>query len=129
MIDAKKRIVYIEDNLDNRTLVARVLAAEGYEIITAGSAKEGLSLVKDHRPNLILVDINMPEIDGLTLTSKFHELEHLNGVPVVAITANVMKGDRERTLAAGCDGYIQKPINVDLLPQQVAKFIKEAHTL
>jgi len=128
MIDAKKRIVYIEDNLDNRTLVARVLAAEGYEIITAGNAKEGLSLVKDHRPHLILVDINMPEIDGLTLTSKFHELEHLHGVPVVAITANVMKGDRERTLAAGCDGYIQKPINVDLLPQQVAKFIKEAHT-
>jgi two-component system cell cycle response regulator DivK len=129
MIDAKKRIVYIEDNLDNRTLVARVLAAEGYEIITAANAKEGLSLVRDHRPNLILVDINMPEIDGLTLTSKFHELEHLNGVPVVAITANVMKGDRERTLAAGCDGYIQKPINVDLLPQQVAKFIKEANTL
>ena len=129
MIESKKRIVYIEDNLDNRTLVARVLMAEGYEVITAASAQEGLSVVATERPNLILIDINMPGTDGLTLTAKLRELEHLKGVAVVAITANVMKGDRERTLAAGCDGYIQKPINVDLLPQQVAKFIKEAHPL
>lgn len=129
MPEEKKLIMYIEDNPDNRRLVVRVLAAEGYDIVTAGNAKEGLSLLRNLRPVVILIDINMPEIDGFTLTAKLHEMKHLDGVPVVAITANVMKGDREKTFAAGCDGYIQKPINVDLFPQQVAKFIKEAYTL
>ncbi len=129
MIEEKKLVMCIEDNPDNRTLVARVLMAEGYDVITAGNAKEGLSLVRNLHPDVILIDINMPEIDGFTLTAKLREMKHLDGVPVVAITANVMKGDREKTFAAGCDGYIQKPINVDLFPQQVAKFIKEAHTL
>ena len=129
MPEEKKLIMYIEDNADNRMLVVRVLTAEGYDIVTAGSAKEGLSLLRNLRPVVILIDINMPEIDGFTLTAKLREMKHLDDVPVVAITANVMKGDREKTFAAGCDGYIQKPINVDLFPQQVAKFIKEAHTL
>jgi len=128
MTEEKKLVMYIEDNLDNRTLVVRVLAAEGYDIVTASDAKEGLSLIKNMRPAVILIDINMPEIDGFALTAKLRKMKHLDGVPVVAITANVMKGDREKTFAAGCDGYIQKPINVDLLPQQIAKFIKEAHT-
>ena len=125
----EKTVMCIEDNPDNRTLVVRVLMAEGYDVVTAGNAKEGLSLVRNLHPDVILIDINMPEIDGFTLTAKLREMKHLDGVPVVAITANVMKGDREKTFAAGCDGYIQKPINVDLFPQQVAKFIKEAHTL
>ena len=129
MTEEKKLVMCIEDNPDNRTLVVRVLMAEGYDVVTAGNAKEGLSLVRNLHPDVILIDINMPEIDGFTLTAKLREMKHLDGVPVVAITANVMKGDREKTFAAGCDGYIQKPINVDLLPQQVAKFIKEAHTL
>jgi two-component system cell cycle response regulator DivK len=75
-------------------------------------------------PDLVLMDINLPEIDGYELTHRLKKMPHLAGVPVVAMTANVMKGDREKTLAAGCDGYIQKPIDVDQLPLQVARFIQ-----
>jgi two-component system cell cycle response regulator DivK len=68
----------------------------------------------------------MPEIDGYTVTSQLREMPHLARVPIIALTANVMRGDREKTLAAGCDGYIQKPIDIDLFPQQLARFIEEA---
>jgi two-component system cell cycle response regulator DivK len=72
------------------------------------------------------MDINLPEIDGYAVTAKLRDLPHLARVPIIALTANVMKGDREKTLAAGCDGYIQKPIDVDLLPRQLLRFIQEA---
>jgi two-component system cell cycle response regulator DivK len=71
------------------------------------------------------MDINMPEMDGYTLTALFKENPNLMGVPIIALTANVMRGDRERTLEAGCDGYIQKPVDIDLLPDQIRNFIKE----
>ncbi len=118
------KVLYVEDNDDNRILVRRILEAEGYHVLEATSAQEGLTLAREHHPDLILVDINMPEVDGLTMTAHLKSDPDLAQVPVVAITANVMKGDRERTLAAGCDGYIQKPIDVDLLPQQVARFLQ-----
>jgi two-component system, cell cycle response regulator DivK len=71
-----------------------------------------------------LMDINLPELDGYELTKRLKRLKHLADVPVIAMTANVMKGDREKTLAAGCDGYIQKPIDVDELPAQVAHYLQ-----
>ena len=67
----------------------------------------------------------MPDVDGYTLTARLRQNPRLNGVPIIALTANVMKGDRERTLEAGCDGYIQKPIDVDALPQQIMRYLKE----
>ena len=117
-------ILYVEDNLDNRTLVRRVLQAEGFHFLEAGSAREALELVINEYPDLILMDINMPGVDGYTLTSRLKEFEKLQNVPIIALTANVMRGDRERTLDAGCDGYIQKPIDVDALPQQIMSFLK-----
>ena len=119
-------VLCVEDNLDNRVLVRRILQAEGYAVLEASNAFEGLQLALVQRPDLILVDINMPQIDGLTFASRLKAYPGLAGVPVVAITANVMHGDRERTLAAGCDGYIQKPIDVDGLPAQVARFLHPA---
>lgn len=116
-------ILYIEDNFENRVLVRRILQAQGYQVLEADSAPEGLRIAQVHRPSLILVDINMPQLDGLTLTSMMKADPELGHIPVVAITANVMRGDRERTLAAGCDGYIQKPIDVDVFPHQVRTFI------
>ncbi|MEJ2010732.1 MAG: response regulator [Anaerolineales bacterium] len=116
-------ILYVEDNLDNRMLVQRVLQAEGYAFLGASSASEGLKLAHEHRPDLILVDINMPEVDGLSMTRELKSDESFHDVPVIAITANVMRGDRERTLAAGCDGYIQKPVDIDLLPRQIVRFL------
>lgn len=118
-------ILYIEDSLDNRILVRRVLLAEGYDVLEAGGAAEGLELAQDNLPDLVLVDINMPHLDGLSLASMMKADPALESTPVVALTANVMRGDRERTLAAGCDGYIQKPIDVDTFPQQIAYYLQQ----
>jgi two-component system cell cycle response regulator DivK len=120
----QQTILYIEDNPENRLLVKRVLEAEGYVVIEADSGMAGLSQAVATRPDLVLMDINLPEIDGYELTRRLKRMDHLAGVPVVAMTANVMKGDREKTLAAGCNGYIQKPIDVDQLPIQIARFLK-----
>jgi two-component system cell cycle response regulator DivK len=118
------RILYIEDNRDNRLLVKRVLEAEGYTMLEADNAHEGLRQVLAQPPDLILMDINLPEVDGYTTTARIKSTPGLEKVKVVAVTANVMKGDREKTLAAGCDGYIQKPIDVDQLPHQIARFLE-----
>jgi two-component system cell cycle response regulator DivK len=118
-------ILYVEDNFENRMLVRRILMAEDFDVIEAENAFQALDIVKETRPDLILVDINMPEMDGYTLTTRLKDIPELEAVPIVALTANVMKGDRERILGAGCDGYIQKPIDVDQLPQQVRSFLKE----
>jgi two-component system, cell cycle response regulator DivK len=120
---AGPKILYIEDNHDNRILVRRVLEAEGYEVAEAEDGWAGLRAARAERFDLILVDINLPEVDGYEVTARLKELDTAKDVPIIAITANVMKGDREKTLAAGCSGYIQKPIDVDLLPMQVAAFL------
>ena len=117
-------IMYVEDNKENRLLVRRVLEAEGYAVIEAESAAQALEFLAQGVPNLILMDINMPEIDGYTLTTRLRHNPKMHGVPIIAMTANVMRGDRERTMEAGCDGYIQKPIDVDLLGQQLKQFLK-----
>jgi two-component system cell cycle response regulator DivK len=116
-------ILYIEDDQPNRVLVRRVLEAEGYRVVEAGSGKEGLDMARAKRPELILVDINMPDMDGYEVTARLRSMPELGPVPIIAVTAHVMKGDREKTLAAGCSGYIQKPIDVDLLPVQLAAFL------
>jgi len=122
-MDKPNTILYIEDNAENRTLVRRVLQAEGYSVLEADSAIEALDVVQRHRPDLILMDINLPEIDGYSLTSQLKSMPSMFRVPIIALTANVMKGDRERTLEAGCDGYIQKPIDVDMFPHQIDRFL------
>ncbi len=125
----KPRILYIEDNPENRLLVQRILVAEGFDLLTADSGAAGITLADKERPDLILVDINLPELDGYSVTARLKNIPHLARVPVIALTANVMKGDKEKTLAAGCDGYIQKPIDVDQFPRQLARFLEKAQTL
>jgi two-component system cell cycle response regulator DivK len=117
-------VLYVEDNYENRVLIRRILQAEGYQVLEAETASEALSTVKNQIPDLILVDINLPEVDGYSLTAQLKTLPNLNGIPVVALTANVMRGDRERSLKAGCDGYIQKPVDVDAFPNQIAHFLR-----
>lgn len=119
----EKLVMHVEDNPDNRMLVRRLLNAFGYQVLEAENATQARALVQTVRPDLILMDINMPDVDGYTLTNELKMLPNLIGVPIVAITANVMKGDRERTLSAGCDGYIEKPIDVDRFLEQVEQFI------
>ncbi len=120
-----KRILYIEDNPDNRLLIRRVLQVEGYEVIEAVDGQSGMQQAAEAKPDLILMDINLPEVDGYEVTARLKQLPGLSRIPIIAVTANVMKGDREKTLAAGCDGYIQKPIDIDLLPGQIERFLKK----
>jgi len=120
---AGERILYIEDNADNRLLVRRVLMAEGYALDEAADGPGGLKQAAENPPDLILMDINLPDLDGYEVTSRIKMIPQLAHIPIIAMTANVMKGDREKSLAAGCDGYIQKPIDIDLLPEQVATFL------
>lgn len=117
-------VLYIEDTFENRILIRRILQAEGYAMLEAENASEALEILETATPDLILMDINMPDMDGYMLTAQLKAIPKLRDVPVIAITANVMRGDRERTLAAGCDGYIQKPIDVDALPQQISRYLK-----
>ena len=120
------RVLYIEDNSENRLLVRRVLEAEGYTVFEAVDGPSGLEAATETDPDLILLDISLPEMDGYTLAGRFQDIPELKGVPVLAVTANVMKGDRERSLAAGCNGYIAKPIDIDRLPGQIERALRRS---
>ena len=119
----KSIILYVEDNYDNRVLVRRVLEFAGYAVAEASNAEDAMQKIHSMRPNLILMDINMPDMDGYALTARIKATPGFASVPIVAVTANVMRGDRERSLEAGCDGYIQKPIDIDTLTQQIERFL------
>ena len=119
----KATILYVEDNPDNRMLVRRILLSEDYGLIEAQNAAQALDLLKDSHPDLILMDINMPDMDGYTLTSRIKSMPGFERVPIIALTANVMRGDKEKTIEAGCDGYIQKPLDIDQLLREVERFL------
>jgi two-component system cell cycle response regulator DivK len=121
-------ILYIEDNPGNRMLVRRILEAEGYKITEATDGPAGLEIAAQEHFDLILLDINLPEIDGYDLAKRMRSMPNLDGVPILAVTANVMQGDKERTLAAGCDGFIPKPIDVDKLPELVQTALDRGRT-
>jgi two-component system cell cycle response regulator DivK len=128
MPDEKKgTILYVEDNPDNRNLIRRVLNAEGYSVVEAINGKQATEKLESETVDLILMDINMPDMDGYTLTAKIKAIQKYSKIPIVAVTANVMRGDREKSLEAGCDGYIQKPIDIDTLSQQIERFISRSN--
>lgn len=122
-LEVKSTILYVEDNPDNRMLVKRILTAENYKLLEATNAVQAINLLETTTPDLILMDINMPDMDGYTLTTRIRSMPGLERVPILALTANVMRGDREKTLEAGCDGYIQKPLDVDQLIREIEKFL------
>jgi two-component system cell cycle response regulator DivK len=97
-------------------------------VLEANDGQSGMTVAAETQPDLILMDINLPEIDGYEVTARLKQLPGISHVPIIAVTANVMKGDREKTLAAGCDGYIQKPIDIDLLPEQIERFLKRTNS-
>lgn len=118
-----KKILYVEDNAVNRLLVRRVLTHAGYILLEAEDGLSGIQVAQEERPDLILMDIMIPGMDGYQVTTKLKGLPELANTPIVALTAKTMEGDRERALVAGCDGYIPKPIDVERLPFQVAEFL------
>jgi len=121
--DQKVKILYIEDNRENRMLVRAVLEAAGYLIVDAEDGLAGIEAAIREEPALILLDVNLPAIDGYEVVAILKSFPAFANTPVVALTAYAMEGDRQRTLVAGCEGYIQKPIDVDAFPRQVEEFL------
>lgn len=116
------RILYVEDNFENKLFVRRVIESMGHEMIEAETGLDSLTLAAEESPDLILMDINIPGMDGLETTMKLKQNTELAHIPVIALTANAMKGDRERCLAAGCDGYMQKPVGVSDLRREIQTY-------
>lgn len=126
----KYRVLYIEDDDDSRRLVSRVLSSNGYEVVVAADGLEGMVLARQLHPQIVLMDINLPNLDGRVVTTRLRSLPDLETVPIVALTANNSPGNRERALAAGCTGFLTKPIDVDQFPHQVASFLHgHKHTI
>ena len=122
------KILVVEDNPVNLKLASDVLAFEGYEILKAVDAEEAQGVLADTLPDLILMDIALPGMDGLTLTRKLKAGKRTRGIRIVALTAFAMKGDDQKALDAGCDGYITKPIDTRKLPGQVAEILQRTTT-
>jgi CheY-like chemotaxis protein len=121
-------ILVVEDNAVNMKLVVDLLECEGHHMLRACDAEEAVEVIRQSLPDLILMDIALPGMDGLTLTRQLKAEERTRTIPVVVLTAFAMKGDRQKAVAAGCDGYITKPINTRELPGQVAAYLQPAAT-
>jgi len=119
-----KNILVIEDYPDNMMLVVEILEDEGYGVLQAESAEIGLGLVKSDRPDLILMDISLPKMSGLEATEILKANSDTADIPIVALTAHAMKSDKDMVMAAGCDGYMTKPIDEELLLELLRDLLK-----
>lgn len=122
------KILYIEDNPQNMRLVGKMLKVGGYDMIEASDGNTGVEVAQREMPDLILMDINLPDIDGLEATAIIKSMPELAHIPVIALTANAMQGDRERFIASGCDGYLPKPVTKNELLNAVARFLQHSPT-
>ncbi|MBI3150488.1 MAG: response regulator [Betaproteobacteria bacterium] len=119
-----KRILLIEDNEQNRYLVTYLLQARGWEVSHAVDGAAGLAMADEIDPALILLDIQLPGMDGYAVARALRENTKLDGIPVVAVTSYAMAGDRERCIESGCDGYLEKPIDPQTFAAQVEQFVR-----
>jgi signal transduction histidine kinase len=122
--EEQPRVLYVEDDPASRALVQRILEPEGYKVEAVEDGVTALEVAQRVRPDLILMDINIGGLDGYEVTTRLRAVEEMGQVPIVAVTAATMHGDRERALIAGCDGYIAKPIDVDRFPDQVRSYLR-----
>ena len=122
-----KKVLVIEDIAENMRLLRAVLRLEGANILEATRAPAGIELAQQHIPDIILMDLQMPEMDGLTATRILREDPRTRDIPIIAVTASVMERDRAQILAAGCDGYVPKPINPDTFAQEIVLFAQAKH--
>lgn len=116
----QKIVLYIEDNYHNRRIVRKILQTRGYTLVEAQDGIVGLAMVRKLHPPLVLLDIGLPGMDGLEVVAHIKEDRTLRNIPVIALTASAMRGDRERFLAAGCDDYLSKPVQAAELVNMVA---------
>lgn len=118
-------LLIIDDNTLNLRLIDYVLQSNGYEVHTAGNADDALKTLSSFKPDLILMDLQLPGMDGFELTKIIKNDPVNQSIPIIAITALAMKGDKEKALAAGCDGYIKKPIDVDTIHLTIQEFVQQ----
>jgi len=121
---AGERILIVDDNPTNLKLVAYLVKASGYEVSTAIDAEAALLQIREHAPRLILMDLQLPGIDGLELTRRLKSDPATRDIVIIAVTAYAMKGDQDRALAAGCDDYITKPIDTRALPETIRRHLE-----
>ena len=120
--EEEKTVLYIEDNFHNRRLVRKVLVSRGYNVEEATDGIEGLQKIRELHPDVVLLDISLPRMDGIALVKHVREDPELRDIPVIALTASAMVGDRERFLAAGCDDYLSKPVRMTTLLELVHRY-------
>ena len=119
------KILVVDDNQDSRELVIKILTGKGHQLIEAVDGEDALEKIAAEQPNLILMDISLPKIDGHEVTRRLKQNKKFASIPVIALTAHAMKGDREKALAAGCDDYISKPINVRDFYDRIKVFLMD----
>jgi len=123
---AGESVLIVDDNPQNLKLARVILAAEGYVVKTAIDAEDALLILESFVPRLILMDLQLPRMDGLELTRRLKADPTRRAIIIVALTAYAMKGDDQKAFAAGCDGYISKPIDIDAFPRVVAEYLSRA---
>ncbi|HAF30396.1 MAG TPA: response regulator [Bacteroidales bacterium] len=118
-----KRVLIIEDNEDNMYMIRFILEKNGLQVITAETGMDGYEKAMHEKPDLILMDIQLPDINGIEVTKKIRESGIANSIPILAISSYAMTGDREKALNAGCTGYIEKPINPETIMEEINKYL------
>lgn len=118
-----KTVLLIEDNEQNRYLTTFLLERHGYTVISAPDGMRGIELASKSAPDIILLDIQLPTMDGYAVAQALRQSEQLSQVPIIAVTSYAMVGDREKSLSAGCNGYIEKPINPDTFVSEIEQFM------
>jgi CheY-like chemotaxis protein len=121
---AGKKILLIEDNEVNRRLAGFLLRSQGYQVIEATTAQAAFDMISDNRPDLIVMDIQLPGMDGLEATTKLKAEPATASIPVIAVTSYAMAGDRDKALAAGCSGYVTKPIDKTIFLTEISRHLK-----
>jgi CheY-like chemotaxis protein len=119
----KTRILVVEDNENNRYLTGYILRKHGHKVIEAVSGEEGLELALKEQPDLILMDIHLPGMDGLEAMKRIRASEAVGGIPIIALTSYAMTGDKERALKVGCTGYIEKPIDPETIMANIESYL------
>jgi CheY-like chemotaxis protein len=126
MSDNRKRVLLVEDNEDNLVVYRTILEHVGYVVIEARDGEEGVSRARSERPDIILMDISIPKMDGWEATQRLKADGDTSAIPIIALTAHALEEDRLKALRAGCDGYLAKPVEPRRVVQEVEKFIGPA---
>ncbi len=121
----KKKILIVEDNPLHTRLIEMTLRGKNYTLLKATDGVEALDIAKRERPDLILMDLNLPQMTGFEVTKKLRENPAFSRTPIIALTAYAMKGDRERVIESGCDAYLTKPINTRELPEMIGEMLSQ----